>query len=177
MRIKNLIKSQKELDKSGQRPTRRVREPAALKSRVKTREAPPQMCTIVSYDCQKKVLPKLNVIKAVFRIRIHWFRIRNQHFRRIIIRIQLFRHFKPWNLFFFQFCSSFLPSWIRIRILWPDWIRIPSGSETLDDVHLSELNWIPDSVLTTSHECEHSTNQGRSKQGPIIQKNISALSH
>ncbi len=40
-------------------------------------------------------------------------------------------------LLFFYFCVSFLPSWIRIRfqirIHWPDWIRIPSGSgsETL----------------------------------------------
>ncbi len=28
---------------------------------------------------------------------------------------------------------SFLPSWIRIRIHWPDWIRIQSGSETLEE--------------------------------------------
>ncbi len=34
---------------------------------------------------------------------------------------------------FFYFCGSFLPSWIRIRSHWPDWIRIESGSgsETL----------------------------------------------
>ncbi len=33
--------------------------------------------------------------------------------------------------FFFYFCGSLLPSWIRIH--WPDWIRIQSGSgsETL----------------------------------------------
>ncbi len=30
-----------------------------------------------------------------------------------------------------HFCGSFLPSWIRIRIPWPDWIWIQSGSETL----------------------------------------------
>ncbi len=29
---------------------------------------------------------------------------------------------------FFFFCGSFLPSCIRIRIHWPDWIRIQSGS-------------------------------------------------
>ncbi len=27
-----------------------------------------------------------------------------------------------------HFCGSFLPFWIRIRIHWPDWIRIQSGS-------------------------------------------------
>ncbi len=32
---------------------------------------------------------------------------------------------------FFYFCGSFLPFWIRIRIHWPDWIRIQSGSATL----------------------------------------------
>ncbi len=31
-------------------------------------------------------------------------------------------------LHFFYFCGSFLPSWIRIWIHWPDWIRIQSGS-------------------------------------------------
>ncbi len=37
------------------------------------------------------------------------------------------QHFKTWNfLIFFYFCGSFLPSWIRIH--WPDWIRIQSGS-------------------------------------------------
>ncbi len=37
---------------------------------------------------------------------------------------------------FFYFCWYFLPSWIwiriQIRIYWPDWTRIESGSETLD---------------------------------------------
>jgi hypothetical protein len=31
------------------------------------------------------------------------------------------QHFKTWNfLIFFYLCGSFLTSWIRIRILWPD---------------------------------------------------------
>ncbi len=35
------------------------------------------------------------------------------------------QHSKTWNfLHFFYFCGS----WIRIRIRWPDWIRIQSGS-------------------------------------------------
>ncbi len=43
-----------------------------------------------------------------------------------------FQPFKTWNfLIFFYSCGSFLPSWIWIRIHWPDWIRIQSGSETL----------------------------------------------
>ncbi len=37
------------------------------------------------------------------------------------------QHFKTWTFTnFFSFCRSFLPSWIRIH--WPDWIRIQSGS-------------------------------------------------
>jgi hypothetical protein len=37
------------------------------------------------------------------------------------------QHFKTWTLKkIFYFCGSFLPSWIRIH--WPDWIRIQSGS-------------------------------------------------
>ncbi len=35
------------------------------------------------------------------------------------------QHFKKWNvLTFFYVCGSFLPSWIRIRIQVPHWIRI-----------------------------------------------------
>ncbi len=44
------------------------------------------------------------------------------------------QHFKTWTFkIIFYFCGSFLPSWIRIRNHWPDWIRIQSGSgsETL----------------------------------------------
>ncbi len=46
------------------------------------------------------------------------------------------------NMNFFSFWGSFLPSWIRIRIHWPDWIRIQSGSgsrsgsETLNFIYL-----------------------------------------
>ena len=38
---------------------------------------------------------------------------------------------------FFYFCGSFLPS--RIRIHWPDWIRIQSGSET-ETLQVSSTN-------------------------------------
>ncbi len=38
---------------------------------------------------------------------------------------------KTWYLLIFCFYGSFLPSWIRIWIHWPDWIRIQCGSETL----------------------------------------------
>ncbi len=35
------------------------------------------------------------------------------------------QHFKTWTFtIFFYFCGSFLPSWIRIRIHWPNLIRI-----------------------------------------------------
>ncbi len=55
------------------------------------------------------------------------------------------QHFKTWNfLIFFYFCGSCLPPWfrIRIRIHWPDWIRIQSGSgsETLSKIDAS-LCW------------------------------------
>ncbi len=40
---------------------------------------------------------------------------------------------------FFYFCGSFLPSWIRIRIHWRDWIRILSGSETLEETKLENI--------------------------------------
>jgi hypothetical protein len=33
-------------------------------------------------------------------------------------------------IYFFFFCGSFLPSWIRIRIHWPDADLIKSGSAT-----------------------------------------------
>jgi hypothetical protein len=53
------------------------------------------------------------------------------------------QRFKTWNCsFFFSFFSRFLwvilPSWIRIRIHWPDWIRIQSGSgsETLHETRM-----------------------------------------
>ncbi len=40
------------------------------------------------------------------------------------------QYFKTWNfLIFFYFCGPFLPSWIRIH--WPDWMRIQSGSVIL----------------------------------------------
>jgi hypothetical protein len=51
------------------------------------------------------------------------------------------QHFKTWNfLIFFYFCGSFFPSWIRIRIHWPDWILIHygSGSETLVDFNMDQ---------------------------------------
>ncbi len=36
---------------------------------------------------------------------------------------------------FVYFCGSFLPSWIRIRIHRPDWIRIQSGSGSRIRIH------------------------------------------
>ncbi len=57
------------------------------------------------------------------------------------------QHFKTWTFIIFSyFCGSFLPSWIRIRILWPDWIRIQSrsgygsGSATLERILSFHLN-------------------------------------
>ncbi len=39
------------------------------------------------------------------------------------------QYLKTWHfLIFFCFCGSFLSSWIRIRIHWPDWIQIQLGS-------------------------------------------------
>ncbi len=124
------------------------------------------------------------MLQTVFRIRIHWFRIRIQHFRLntnldrsgfrglmtknckkitarkinyffdqiIAIYFFLWRpsmrslqpskenilQFKTWNfLTFYIFVGYFCPPRsgygfrIPIRIHWPDWIRIQSGSETL----------------------------------------------
>ncbi len=41
---------------------------------------------------------------------------------------------------FFYFCGSFLPFLIRIRIHWPYWIRIQSGSGTLG-ARSNSLSW------------------------------------
>ncbi len=118
---------------------------------------------------------------AVLRIRIHWVRIRIQHFglntypnprfcwlknektyswkffgyflikncynlslglhkgrqnyrRSLQLSKENTQHFKTWNFFtFFYFYGSFLPSWIRIRIRWPDWIRIGIRNSGIPD--------------------------------------------
>ncbi len=58
------------------------------------------------------------------------------------------------NMNFFYFCGSFLPSWIRMRIQWSDWIRIQSGSgsETLilgvsPAVETGITPWLPTGCL------------------------------
>ncbi len=66
------------------------------------------------------------------------------------------------NLIFFYFCGSFLPSWIRIRIHWPDWIRIQSGSGSATLVRLNDEIRVETNVtyiLTTFFPSERSEPQ------------------
>jgi hypothetical protein len=50
------------------------------------------------------------------------------HHKYVQVTGTAFGTFKTWKLTFFCFCGPFLPSWIRIRIHWSDWIRNQSGS-------------------------------------------------
>ncbi len=63
-------------------------------------------------------------------------KVRPSYKRSLQLSKEAIQHFKTWTLKKnFYFCGPFLPSWIRIRIHWPDWIRIQSrsgsGSATL----------------------------------------------
>ncbi len=52
-------------------------------------------------------------------------KVRPSYRRSLQLSKEAIQHFKTWTLTnCFYFCGSFFPSLIRIRIHWPDWIRI-----------------------------------------------------
>ena len=81
---------------------------------------------------------KLNFlgIKTTIYLSLSLNKERPSYRRSLQISKEAIQHVKTWTFKKnFYFCGSFLPFWIRIH--WPDWIRIQSGSATATLVSLS----------------------------------------
>ncbi len=87
----------------------------------------PDPIRIQGFNDQKRKKLLFFYQKLPFTLSLGLHKERPSYWRSLQLSKEAIQHFKTWNfLIFFYFCGSFLPSWIRIH--WPYWIRIQSGS-------------------------------------------------